>query len=79
MSLKANKNTKVLDYFSDDEVCDQETHDMNDYPNYEEESDYEEEDEMDEETRRIVFEKALSNIDRFTNELNELSENSKTK
>lgn len=76
MSLKANKNTKVPDYFSDDEVEEQDTRDiMDDYPDYDDEEEYDEE--MDEETRRIIFAKASSNIDRFTSELNDLSQNAK--
>jgi len=82
MSLKANKNTKVIDYFSDDEVEEQATPGMDDYPTYDDdEGDYEygeyEEEEMDQETRRMLFERASSNIDRFTNELNDLTQNTK--
>ena len=80
MSFKAIKNTKVIDYFSDDEVEEQATPGMDDYPTYdddEEEYEYEEEEEMDEETRRMLFEKASINIDRFTDELNELTQNAK--
>jgi hypothetical protein len=81
MSFKAIKNTKVIDYFSDDEVEEQATPGMDDYPTYDdEEGEYEydeEEEEMDEETRRMLFEKASINIDRFTDELNELTQNAK--
>lgn len=73
MSLKANANTKVPDYFSDDEVEEQYNHDiMDDYP-YDE--DYEDEyEEMDEETRRIIFSHSSRNIENLTSELNELSQ-----
>ncbi len=68
MSLKAKANIKVPDYFSDDEVEEQDNHDiMDDYP------DDEEEYEMDEETRRIVFAHSSRNIEKLTNELNELA------
>lgn len=78
MSLKANKNTNVIDYFSDDEVEEQATPGINDYPTYDDEYEDEEyEEEMDEETRRMLFERASSNIDRFTNELNDLTQNTK--
>ena len=80
MSFKAIKNTKVIDYFSDDEVEEQATPGMDDYPTYDDDEgdyEYEEEEEMDEETRRMIFEKASINIDRFTDELNELTQNAK--
>ncbi len=74
MSLKANnnKNIKVPDYFSDDEVEEPDNHDIqDDYP------DDDEEDEIDEETRKLLFAHASRNIDRFTKEMNELSEKEK--
>jgi len=68
MSLKANANIKVPDYFSDDEVEEQDNYDvMEDYP------DDEEEYEMDEETRRIIFEHSSRNIEKLTSELDELA------
>ena len=70
MSLKANANIKVPDYFSDDEVEEQNNHDiMDDYPDYDDEDEYE----MDEETRRIIFSHSSRNIESLTNELNELA------
>ncbi len=68
MSLKAKANIKVPDYFSDDDVEEQDNHDiMDDYP------DDDEEYEMDEETRRIVFAHSSRNIEKLTSELNELA------
>jgi hypothetical protein len=70
MSFKANNKLKVPDYFSDDEVEEQDRHDItDDYP-YEE--DNEEDNEIDEETRRIIFNASSKNIDKLSSELDEL-------
>lgn len=82
MSLKKNnKSIKIPDYFSDDEADVEEEQDddtmlNNNYGEYEE-TDEEMDEEMDEETRRIIFESTSRNIDRFTNDLNELCEKGK--
>ena len=68
MSFKANTNIKAPDYFSDDEVEEQDNNDiMDDYPD-------DEEYEMDEETRRIIFAHSSRNIEKLTNELNQLAQ-----
>ena len=80
MSLKFNKNIKVPDYFSDDDVEEPNNHDiMDDYP-YDDNEEYNEDDyidETDEETRKIIFNCTIKNNDRITNELNELYEKEK--
>jgi len=74
MSLKANTNLKVPDYFSDDEVEELDNRDiMDEYPDYEDD----EEEEMDEETRRIIFAHSCRNIEKLTSELDELAKNEK--
>jgi len=56
--MSLNKNTNIPDYFSDDEVAEQDNRDiMDDYPD--------DEYEIDEETRRIIYENAAKNINRF--------------
>jgi hypothetical protein len=68
MSFKAKENVKEPDYFSDDEVEEQNYNDiMDDYP------DDDEEYEMDEETRRIIFAHSSRNIEKLTSELNDLA------
>ena len=86
MSFKKDiKNTKIPDYFSDDEVEEQYEHDddiityNDEYNEYEDNYDYEDDanEEMDEETRRIIFEQTTRNIDRITSDFNKLSEQNK--
>jgi hypothetical protein len=68
MSLKAKANVKVPDYFSDDEVEEEDNRDiMDEYP------DDDDEYEMDEETRRIIFSHSSRNIENLTRELNDLA------
>jgi hypothetical protein len=67
MSFKNSKYTKTTDYFSDDEVKEQECPDIiNDYP-YEDDQ-YE----MDNETKQIIFASLSKNINKYTNDLDEL-------
>ena len=85
---KDNKNIKIPDYFSDDEVEEQYDRDDDDImyhtnhneyerfdgEEFDEEMDEEMNEERDREIRRIIFESAVKNIDKLTCDFDELND-----